>query len=96
MIPDLVEYVYGMKESYLKTVGELAAKINTHNTTRPWESGRVLDFVHSFLRRKRDVDHDTNPELLEWIDAFEDDRADAGLRFWEALRQGMESAIQPK
>ena len=94
MIPDLVGYVYGMKDAYLEKVGQLAAEINTHNTTQPWEGERILDFVSTFLERKRDVDGDTRPELLKWIEAFETDKAAAGLKFWEALRQGMEDNSQ--
>jgi len=95
MIPDLVGYVFGMKEAYLESIGRLAAEINAHNTTHHWESERVLDFVHAFLRRKRDVDQDTRPQLQEWIEAFETDKRAAGFKFWDALRQGMEDNSQP-
>ncbi len=93
MIPELVGHVYGMQEAYVEQVGKLAAQINAHNTTSPWEGERVLDFVSEFLERKREVDGDTRPELLDWIEAFRTDKQAAGKRFWEELRAGMEDHI---
>ena len=43
-----------------------------------WEPGRNADLGHhTFLRRKRDEEEDTNPELATWIDSFDTDRDEA-------------------
>ena len=72
----------------------LASRINSRNAASYWESDRNLEFVYSFLKRRRDVDGDDNPELQRWIEAFETDRAEAGLSFWYEMRKGIDENLR--
>ena len=93
MIPELVDHVYGQKEAYLRTIRTLATEINAHNVSHPWESQRSIDFVHTFLKRKHEVEGNNDPELLHWLHAFEKDTHQAGKAFWKEIRRGLEEQL---
>jgi glyceraldehyde-3-phosphate dehydrogenase (ferredoxin) len=94
MMPEVFESLYGMKDAFLAANAVAASRINSRNSSLFWESERDLDFVHSFLRRKRDVDGDANPELAVWIDAFDKDKREAGLSFWFEVRKGIDESLR--
>jgi len=59
-----------------------------------WESERDIDFVLTFLKRARDVERETDPQLLEWIDRFEKDRKEAALDWWFEMRKGVDESLR--
>jgi glyceraldehyde-3-phosphate dehydrogenase (ferredoxin) len=93
MLPEIVGTLFGMKEQYLDRIAATAGRINSRNSSIFWESGRNIDFVHSFLKRKHEVEGDSNPELLAWIDKFEKDKREASLEYWYEIHKGIQESL---
>ena len=89
MMPEIIDSIYGMKEQYLKRIEMTASRINSRNASVYWESERCIDYVHAFLKRKRDVEKKDDPELFAWLDRFEKDRKEAALSFWYEIHKGI-------
>jgi hypothetical protein len=52
-----------------------------------WESKGNIDFLHTFLKRKLEVDRVENPRLREWLERLDQDRVEPAREFWyETLR----------
>lgn len=94
MMPEVIGSVYGLKDEYLASMRVAASRINSRNAAVFWESEKDLEFVSTFLKRRRDVDGDTSPELAEWIAAFEKDLKEAGLDFWFEIRKGIDESLR--
>ena len=94
MMPEAIGSVYGLKEEYLASLGVAASRINSRNSAVFWESEKNLEFVSSFLIRRRDVEGDASPELAAWIAAFEKDPHEAGLDFWFEIRKGIDESLR--
>jgi glyceraldehyde-3-phosphate dehydrogenase (ferredoxin) len=94
MLPEIVDKLFGLKDAFLRSIDVLASRINSRNASGYWEASRNLDFVQTFLVRRRDVDGDTNPELQRWIEAFEKDKNEAGLSFWYEMRKGIDESLR--
>jgi len=94
MLPEIVGSVYGLKDEYLKAIAVTASRINSRNASVFWESERDLDFVASYLSRRRDVEKDPDPELARWAAAFEEDRHEAALSFWYEMRKGIDESLR--
>jgi glyceraldehyde-3-phosphate dehydrogenase (ferredoxin) len=94
MMPDVFESLYGLKDRFLLANRICASRINSRNSSVFWESGRNLDYVATFLKRKRDVDKDASPDLTLWIERFEKDRQEAGLDFWFEIRKGIDESLR--
>lgn len=94
MLPDIVGSVYGLKDEYLKAIAVTASRINSRNASVFWESERDVDFVASYLKRRRDVEGDKDPELARWVDAFERDRHEAALEWWYEMRKGIDESLR--
>ena len=94
MLPDIIEELYGLKDKYTKNTIMTAARINSRNASVFWESERNIDFIHTFLKRRRDVEEDNNPDLLKWIDAFEKDKKEAALNFWYEIHKGVSESLR--
>jgi glyceraldehyde-3-phosphate dehydrogenase (ferredoxin) len=93
MLPDIVGKLFGMKEQYLDRIAVTASRISSRNASVFWESERTMDFVHSFLRRKHDVEGDAHPELLSWLDRFEKDKREASLEYWYEIHKGIHESL---
>ena len=94
MLPDIMEELYGLKDKYKKNTNMTAARINSRNASVFWESERNIDFIHTFLKRRRDVEKDNNPDLLKWIDEFEKDKKEAALNFWYEIHKGISESLR--
>jgi len=94
MLPEIVESLFGMKAEFLHLVEVAASRINSRNASVYWESERNLDFVISFLKRRRDVEGDADPVLQHWIEAFEADKHEAGLAWWYEMRKGIDESLR--
>ena len=94
MLPEIVGSVYGLKDEYLKAIAVTASRINSRNASVFWESERDLDFVASYLARRRDAEKDPDPELARWAEAFEKDRHEAALSFWYEMRKGIDESLR--
>jgi glyceraldehyde-3-phosphate dehydrogenase (ferredoxin) len=89
MIPEIIGSVYGLQVKFLLSVLKTATRINARNSSTFLESERNLDFIYTFLKRKRDVEGCDEPDLQEWIAFFEKDKKEAGRSFWYEIHKGI-------
>jgi len=68
LLPEVMGSLYDSKDQFLHSVNVLASRLNSRNCPNFWESERTIDFVHTFLKRKLEVDRDPHPELACWIE----------------------------
>ncbi len=94
MIPEIIGSLYGLKDEFLLKISATASRINSRNSSVFWESERNIDFVLSFLKRKKDVDGDRNPELQNWIEEFTKDKNEAALNFWYEIHKGVHESLR--
>jgi glyceraldehyde-3-phosphate dehydrogenase (ferredoxin) len=94
MLPEIVESLYGMKERFLNQIAITASRINSRNSSIFWESERNIDFVHTFLRRKKEVEGVKDAELDRWIEYFDKDREEAALSFWYEMHKGIQESLR--
>lgn len=94
MIPEIIESLYGLKKQFLANNAMTASRISSRNASIFWESERVMDFIHLFLKRKCDVDGVQDRELLEWIDRFDKDKYGAALDFWYEIHKGISESLR--
>jgi len=86
--------IFGMKDQLVASTAVTAARINSRNASVYWESERNIDLVLSFLKRARDVEGETDPQLTEWIQRFEKDRKEAALDWWFEVRKGIDESLR--
>ena len=94
IMPDVMESLYGLKDEFIKSVEVLTSRINSRNASVFWESSRVIDFLHEFLRRKVEVEGNKDEELLKWLDAFNNDKKEAALNFWYEVHKGIQESLR--
>ena len=94
MIPEIIESIYGLKDKFLSAASYTASRINSRNASVFLESERDIDFIHEFLKRKRDVDGENREELISWIEQFDKDKHEAALNFWFEIRKGIDESLQ--
>ena len=94
MLPEVIGSLYGQKEAFLKRLAITASRINSRNSSIFWESDRCVDFVATFLRRHREVDGNTDAELLAWLERFEKDPHEAALSFWYEVHKGIHESLR--
>jgi glyceraldehyde-3-phosphate dehydrogenase (ferredoxin) len=58
----------------------------------PWESERVIDLVHGYLRFWQ-AQGLRNPEFDHWLTRFTEDKLAAARAYWEEIRLGIEEAF---
>ncbi|MDJ0819558.1 MAG: aldehyde ferredoxin oxidoreductase, partial [Desulfobacterales bacterium] len=93
-LPDVVGALVDMKEEFLTSIEITASRISSRNSSVFWESERNVDYVHSFLKREREVEGNTDPELLNWLDAFQKDRREASLSYWYEMHKGVHESLR--
>jgi glyceraldehyde-3-phosphate dehydrogenase (ferredoxin) len=94
MMPTVFDSLYGLKDRFLQANAICASRINSRNAGVFWESEHNVDYVLSFLRRKRDSEGDTHPDLLHWLERFEQDRQGAALDYWFEVRKGIDESLR--
>ncbi len=94
MLPEIVEKLLGSRERFLQTISSTASRINSRNASVFWESRRSVDLLHTFLRRGRDVEGETRPELELWLAQFEASPAEAALNFWYEIHKGISESLR--
>ena len=63
MLPEIVGEALRRQGRISGTIAITASRINSRNSSVFWESERGVDMVHTFLKRKRDVDGLDDEEL---------------------------------
>jgi glyceraldehyde-3-phosphate dehydrogenase (ferredoxin) len=94
MIPDIVESMFGLKDSFLQSNAMTASRINSRNSSVFWESERNMDLIQSFLERQKTVNNIQYPELDKWIDLFRKDKKEAALNFWYEIHKGAQESLR--
>jgi hypothetical protein len=51
-------------------------------------------YLHTFLKRKQETDHDPHPELSHWLEKFEQDRVEAASEFWYEILKGINENLR--
>lgn len=94
MLPEVMDSLYGCKERFLRACDVLASRLNSRNSPIFWESERNIDFLHTFLKRKQDVDKEPDPRLGEWLQRFERDKIEAAREFWYQTLMGIDESLR--
>ncbi len=94
MLPEAVGSLYGCKEEFLRAVDVLASRLQSRNSPIFWESKADIDFLHTFLKRKRDVDREQDPRLAECLEKFDRDRVEAAREFWYETLKGIDESLR--
>jgi len=93
MLPEVMGEIYGCRDQFLRAISVLAGRLNSHNCPVFWESERDIDYVHTFLKRKREVDKDEHPELTRWLEKFAADKVEAAKDFWYEMLKGINESL---
>ncbi|MCU0960344.1 MAG: hypothetical protein MUF48_09590 [Pirellulaceae bacterium] len=94
MLPEIMESLYGLKQRLLEESRATVQRMSNRNASNYWETQRCVDFVHTFLRRKRDVEGESRPELGEWLARFDADKHDAAIAFWYEVHRGVMESLR--
>jgi glyceraldehyde-3-phosphate dehydrogenase (ferredoxin) len=94
IMPDIIESLFGKKEAFLKSLKLTASRLNSRNASVFWESRRNIDFVFTYLKKLRDEDNVSHPELLQWIERFEKDKTQAALDYWYEIHKGIHEMLR--
>lgn len=94
IMPDVVGELFGVKDEFLKSLKLTASRINSRNASVFWESERSIDFIHLFLKKKRNEDGVGTAELTEWITRFDKDKKEAALNFWYEIHKGVHETLR--
>ncbi|HQP30270.1 MAG TPA: aldehyde ferredoxin oxidoreductase N-terminal domain-containing protein [Deltaproteobacteria bacterium] len=94
MLPEIVGSLWGLKDEYLRNIAVTAGRINSRNASVSWEPLRALDFIHTFLKRAREVENQSDPKLPGWIEAFDKDKREAGLSYWYEIHKGIQESLR--
>lgn len=94
MLPEAVESLYGCKERFLRAIDVLASRLNSRNSPIFWESKSNIDYLHTFLKRKKEVDKEQDPRLGEWLEKFDRDQVEAAREFWYETLKGIDESLR--
>jgi glyceraldehyde-3-phosphate dehydrogenase (ferredoxin) len=94
MIPDVIESLFGMKDEFIESVNRTASIINSRNASSFWESQRNIDYIHTFLKRKHEVEGEDREDLLAWIKRFDENDKEAALDFWYEIHKGIHESLK--
>jgi glyceraldehyde-3-phosphate dehydrogenase (ferredoxin) len=94
MLPEALGSLYCRKDDYLHAIDILASRLSSHNSPIFWESKANIDFLHTFLKRKKEVDREENPQLGEWLEKFQRDEVEAAREFWYETLKGIDENLR--
>lgn len=93
-LPEVLENLYHCQERFQRAIEVLASRLHSSNSPIFWESERNIDFVHSFLKRKKEVEREGSQELASWLEKFEGDRLEAAREFWYEILKGIDETLR--
>ncbi|MDU0460123.1 MAG: aldehyde ferredoxin oxidoreductase N-terminal domain-containing protein [Geobacteraceae bacterium] len=94
LLPEVMGSLYNCSEAFLRSTEVLASRLNSRNSPVFWESERNIDYLHTFLKRKREIDNDPSPELAVWLEKFGQDRVEAARDFWYETLKGIDENLR--
>ena len=93
IMPDIIEKLFGQKEKFMRSIALTASRINSRNASVFWESKRNIEYVHTFMQKKV-RNGDTSPELIKWLDKFDNDPKHAAMDFWYEIHKGVHESLR--
>ncbi|MBI4648780.1 MAG: aldehyde ferredoxin oxidoreductase [Bacteroidia bacterium] len=93
MIPEIVEHLYNLKNEFFEIIDITASRINSRNSSIFWESERNFDYIYTFLKKKHITENLNNPELINWIKRFEENKFEAAQDFWYEMLRGSNESL---
>ncbi|KAF0216268.1 MAG: aldehyde ferredoxin oxidoreductase-like [Geobacteraceae bacterium] len=94
LLPEVMGSLYNRKDQFMRAISVLAGRLNSRNCPIFWESERNIDFVHTFIKRKKEVENDQNPELSTWLVKFNQDKTEAAKEFWYETLKGIDESLR--
>jgi glyceraldehyde-3-phosphate dehydrogenase (ferredoxin) len=94
LLPEVMDSLFDSRDQFMRSVAVLASRMNSRNCPVFWESERNMDFIHTFLQRKKEVDNDQNPELSLWLEKFDTDKHEAAKEFWYETLKGINESLR--
>ncbi len=94
LLPEVMGSLYNCTEPFLRSIEVLASRLNSRNSPVFWESERNIDYLHTFLKRKSEIDNDPSPELAVWLEKFGHDRVEAARDFWYETLKGIDENLR--
>ena len=94
LLPEIVGSLYDCKDRFLRAIDVLASRLNSRNSPIFLESERDIDYLYTFLKRKKEVDNDGHPELSIWLERFDRDRIEAARDFWYETLKGIDESLR--
>ncbi len=94
MLPEIMGSLYDCKDEFLRSIDVLASRINSRNSPIFWESERNIDYLMSFLKRKKAEVNDPDPRLEEWLLKFESEKLEAAKEFWYETLMGIDESLR--
>lgn len=94
LLPDVMDSLHNSKDRFLRAIEVLASRLNSRNSPIFWESERNIDYLHTFLKRKREIENDQHPELSIWLEKFDGNRVEAARDFWYETLKGIDESLR--
>jgi glyceraldehyde-3-phosphate dehydrogenase (ferredoxin) len=94
IMPEVIGELFGQKDNFLKSLKLTATRINSRNASSFWENERSIDFIYMFLKKKHIEDGDNNPDLIIWLQKFEQNKKEAALDFWYEIHKGIHETLK--
>lgn len=94
MIPEILGSLFKLKNEFLSNIEITAGRISSRNSSVFWESERNIDIVYSFLKRKREVDHNDGETFMNWLNYFKKNKHAAALDFWFEMLKGSSETLR--
>jgi glyceraldehyde-3-phosphate dehydrogenase (ferredoxin) len=83
---------YDVKIDYLDHHARVAKRIHEQGKPVYWESARIVEIIHGYLRRALE-DDSNNRLLMEWLDRFDDNPHKAACAYWEEIHAGIDKRM---
>lgn len=93
LLPEIVSRFHQEEVDTDEHHRRLALCFQALNRSRPWETERVVAFVHCYLR-KIQTDGPKDPRLDGWVGRFDQDSRVAALAYWHELRDGISDGLE--
>jgi len=95
LTPEFMRDYWQVESDLIAHHQRLARRLHARNRGVFYESGRVVELLHGFLRRKA-AEGEERPELGEWLGRFDQDPREAARDFWFEVRKGVDEALEEK
>ncbi len=93
MIPEIIGKIYSKKYEYQDSIRNIAAWINSRNSSIFWESERNIDLIHTFINKKFQEKCETL-ELNYWYERFSINKHEAAFEFWYEIHKGIHESFK--